>query len=113
MYFFSSRRRHTRWPRDWSSDVCSSDLKKSVHPLQSQNSHVSTPTRSSSLPFSEKPDGCLSRESISPLQPAPSRLFHQLQSAAATPVHPSHEPSSVSNEHMRLLIFCERRYSLN
>src|SRR5207253_3697540 len=24
---FSSRRRHTRWPRDWSSDVCSSDLK--------------------------------------------------------------------------------------
>src|SRR5207253_4712100 len=21
------RRRHTRWPRDWSSDVCSSDLK--------------------------------------------------------------------------------------
>src|SRR5439155_4293155 len=23
--FFSSRRRHTRWPRDWSSDVCSSD----------------------------------------------------------------------------------------
>src|SRR5690625_2356631 len=24
--FFSSRRRHTRWPRDWSSDVCSSDL---------------------------------------------------------------------------------------
>src|SRR5207253_6089437 len=22
----SSRRRHTRWPRDWSSDVCSSDL---------------------------------------------------------------------------------------
>src|SRR6266702_6537609 len=25
-FFFSSRRRHTRWPRDWSSDVCSSDL---------------------------------------------------------------------------------------
>src|SRR5690625_8038196 len=26
MFFFSSRRRHTRWPRDWTSDVCSSDL---------------------------------------------------------------------------------------
>src|SRR5215510_10762801 len=26
-FFFSSRRRHTRWPRDWSSDVCSSDLR--------------------------------------------------------------------------------------
>src|SRR5690625_8006906 len=27
-FFFSSRRRHTRWPRDWSSDVCSSDYFK-------------------------------------------------------------------------------------
>src|SRR5690606_40805998 len=32
--FFSSRRRHTRFSRDWSSDVCSSDLPK-----------VPTPTR--------------------------------------------------------------------
>src|SRR5690625_3018140 len=30
-FFFSSRRRHTRWPRDWSSDVCSSDLGYVVH----------------------------------------------------------------------------------
>src|SRR5438445_13105930 len=27
-FFFSSRRRHTRYWRDWSSDVCSSDLYK-------------------------------------------------------------------------------------
>src|SRR2546421_6793508 len=27
-FFFSSRRRHTRSDRDWSSDVCSSDLRK-------------------------------------------------------------------------------------
>src|SRR5699024_11953256 len=26
LFFFSSRRRHTRSKRDWSSDVCSSDL---------------------------------------------------------------------------------------
>src|SRR6266487_3237285 len=26
LFFFSSRRRHTRWTGDWSSDVCSSDL---------------------------------------------------------------------------------------
>src|SRR5206468_9776608 len=26
LFFFSSRRRHTRSDRDWSSDVCSSDL---------------------------------------------------------------------------------------
>src|SRR2546429_697637 len=29
-FFFSSRRRHTRCSRDWSSDVCSSDLKEVV-----------------------------------------------------------------------------------
>src|SRR5690625_7825468 len=28
MFCFSGRRRHTRWPRDWSSDVCSSDLRR-------------------------------------------------------------------------------------
>src|SRR5713226_794755 len=27
VFFFSSRRRHTRWTGDWSSDVCSSDLR--------------------------------------------------------------------------------------
>src|SRR5690606_39441268 len=30
LFFFSSRRRHTRFSRDWSSDVCSSDLRR-VH----------------------------------------------------------------------------------
>src|SRR5699024_12110573 len=29
-FFFSSRRRHTRSKRDWSSDVCSSDLKEKI-----------------------------------------------------------------------------------
>src|SRR5690606_30319149 len=29
-FFFSSRRRHTRFSRDWSSDVCSSDLKTAL-----------------------------------------------------------------------------------
>src|SRR2546429_3670963 len=29
-FFFSSRRRHTRCSRDWSSDVCSSDLQLAV-----------------------------------------------------------------------------------
>src|SRR6266581_445853 len=29
-FFFSSRRRHTRWTGDWSSDVCSSDLAEDV-----------------------------------------------------------------------------------
>src|SRR5437660_9695354 len=33
-FFFSSRRRHTRWPRDWSSDVCSSDLQEEIAEAQ-------------------------------------------------------------------------------
>src|SRR2546429_7159443 len=32
VFFFSSRRRHTRCSRDWSSDVCSSDLFGNVIP---------------------------------------------------------------------------------
>src|SRR5690625_6157600 len=35
-FFSSSRRRHTRWPRDWSSDVCSSDL-NTLSPLDRVN----------------------------------------------------------------------------
>src|SRR5690625_2638641 len=35
-FVFSSRRRQTRWPRDWSSDVCSSDL--AVHALEAAKS---------------------------------------------------------------------------
>src|SRR6266508_4880837 len=44
-FFFSSRRRHTRWPRDWSSDVCSSDLQRflllhEMHCLSQQVNHL-------------------------------------------------------------------------
>src|SRR5690606_10270560 len=35
LFFFSSRRRHTRFSRDWSSDVCSSDLTRQRHPQES------------------------------------------------------------------------------
>src|SRR2546429_1568418 len=39
-FFFSSRRRHTRCSRDWSSDVCSSDLP----PPSAQHREPPTPT---------------------------------------------------------------------
>src|SRR2546421_8811943 len=38
VFFFSSRRRHTRSDRDWSSDVCSSDLFMGVWVLPTANS---------------------------------------------------------------------------
>src|SRR5699024_12107626 len=34
IFFFSSRRRHTRSKRDWSSDVCSSDLVRKIVNLE-------------------------------------------------------------------------------
>src|SRR3712207_7817237 len=37
--FFSSRRRHTRYWRDWSSDVCSSDL-QGAQRLQLMEEHL-------------------------------------------------------------------------
>src|SRR5699024_11810461 len=57
-FFFSSRRRHTRSKRDWSSDVCSSDLFSTISlpseisfandlhviiPLPSYNSNIIIP----------------------------------------------------------------------
>src|SRR5215813_14687501 len=33
-FFFSSRRRHTRCGRDWSSDVCSSDLAREADAME-------------------------------------------------------------------------------
>src|SRR6267143_7092467 len=38
-FFFSSRRRHTRWNCDWSSDVCSSDLANAGHYVFSLGVH--------------------------------------------------------------------------
>src|SRR5437870_733384 len=42
-FFFSSRRRHTRWPRDWSSDVCSSDLALATDGVIGTNGGPSSP----------------------------------------------------------------------
>src|SRR5437660_3280942 len=47
-FFFSSRRRHTRWPRDWSSDVCSSDL-HSHHDHVAHEGELGVPVRTDAL----------------------------------------------------------------
>src|SRR5207249_5672987 len=44
--FFSSRRRHTRSKRDWSSDVCSSDLR---HGLEIDYPEKATPAQKAQL----------------------------------------------------------------
>src|SRR6266536_5632941 len=43
LFFFSSRRRHTRSTRDWSSDVCSSDLAPELHDDSPEAYYVHTP----------------------------------------------------------------------
>src|SRR3989454_5936731 len=40
MFFFSSRRRHTRLQGDWSSDVCSSDLRRPLSPVFAPNAFI-------------------------------------------------------------------------
>src|SRR5699024_4072048 len=42
LFFFSSRRRHTRSKRDWSSDVCSSDLNPVVIGITGSNGKTTT-----------------------------------------------------------------------
>src|SRR5690606_37399131 len=52
IFFFSSRRRHTRFSRDWSSDVCSSDLLASDYPNSyavSSGTSMATPNVAGSL----------------------------------------------------------------
>src|SRR2546430_7494521 len=44
LFFFSSRRRHTRFDCDWSSDVCSSDL-GNVPPVQRKMRQSICPTK--------------------------------------------------------------------
>src|SRR5205814_7568062 len=60
VFFFSSRRRHTRCLSDWSSDVCSSDL--TAHMLQTIRSNFlspmlgqGSPCQASSLYLSQRP----------------------------------------------------------
>src|SRR3989440_1187262 len=57
-FFFSSRRRHTRSDRDWSSDVCSSDL---PHPFELTRSRGLPLRRRSSTAFVPRPY-CFARE---------------------------------------------------
>src|SRR5690606_40247167 len=48
-FFFSSRRRHTRFSRDWSSDVCSSDLPHGMY--QDRYRRPPEPTRDAVASF--------------------------------------------------------------
>src|SRR3712207_9516226 len=73
-FFFSSRRRHTRYWRDWSSDVCSSDLPRQVEPGWLQPL----------LSFPGAADVAVHVEPF-PAHPAADRLKRQLGRLQSTP----------------------------
>src|SRR5207249_7696920 len=54
MFFFSSRRRHTRSKRDWSSDVCSSDLAVRASGFPARNHKHELRARHSVLHFQRR-----------------------------------------------------------
>src|SRR5690625_7792981 len=56
-FFFSSRRRHTRWPRDWSSDVCSSDLTE-----RATTRTIRSPRKPSTPRYARRTHACRSEE---------------------------------------------------
>src|SRR5690625_6010330 len=43
LFFFSKQRRHKRWPRDWSSDVCPSDPRNNLLQSGQQGFVIRTP----------------------------------------------------------------------
>src|SRR5439155_14962580 len=68
LFFFSSRRRHTRWPRDWSSDVCSSDLTSATR--WGGLWTWSWPGREPGPPFLQPPNpGCQTESASAPPRP--------------------------------------------
>src|SRR5437868_14438098 len=60
LFFFSSRRRHTRSKRDWSSDVCSSDLSCNRPPTWARCSTTCAATTPRSPASSEREAAALS-----------------------------------------------------
>src|SRR5690348_17482177 len=69
-FFFSSRRRHTRWTGDWSSDVCSSDLRprsRALRPGELPGRQCPTHCRALNVRRTEAATGFLRRAFPDPL----------------------------------------------
>src|SRR3712207_7013154 len=94
----SSRRRHTRYWRDWSSDVCSSDLRYSTvskHPVLGSEERLERPV------------------TLALCQVSPLLLHLQLHPGQVAPVVSSTHPGPVSlrSEESRVGQECRSRWS--
>src|SRR5690606_34824592 len=88
-FFFSSRRRHTRFSRDWSSDVCSSDLTQLVEYRLGGLSLLSAIVRLLILDRRDVADGFEEPVIVEPPDPFEGRELDILMAAArsAAPNH--------------------------
>src|SRR5215475_4184273 len=81
-FFFSSRRRHTRFSRDWSSDVCSSDLEPIAQEMGERTARErDAADRASGLERSLLGD-----------DPPPTQVGHQQVEAAELEIAPKDGP---------------------
>src|SRR5205085_5610250 len=65
-FFFSSRRRHTRFDCDWSSDVCSSDLRRRASAEGARRSERRRTSRRTSRSFRRGPAAASTRRTTAP-----------------------------------------------
>src|SRR3712207_8333116 len=93
--FFSSRRRHTRYWRDWSSDVCSSDLPRAAPPRRASGAG-SPRTRSSPR---------------SPSRTTPARPWCTTTGTTTTPATAGSSRCSRRSEERRVGKECRSRWS--
>src|SRR2546430_13494636 len=99
--FVSSRRRHTRLQGDWSSDVCSSDLRRSVFFFQAEDGIrdlTVTGVQTCALPICNEAHGLLARERRGGAGAEHRQASAQVLELAA-PVHSGRVP-----EHMFALL---------
>src|SRR2546429_7304225 len=102
IFFFSSRRRHTRCSRDWSSDVCSSDLRSvpetpGLDPAEPERSVLTDPGRKPGVHGGgcSTRGGCSTqreRERAPLLTPGASPEFKGRPVQRVWLAHPAHEP---------------------
>src|SRR5882762_585014 len=91
-FFFSSRRRHTRFKCDWSSDVCSSDLVELVRVVADTAVHMTAINDGSAIPTSPSP---LTPEVMVPVETVTRRLW------PGVPVIPLMETGATDGAYLR------------